>query len=94
MTAEDRRLGQQAFTVRSATEDTVTARVRLRADSAGQDATLDLGGYGDSSTNTFDDLLAGASVTVSKADATPVTVTVWPPTPTPWPPRCRRWSTR
>lgn len=67
-----------AFTVKSATEDAVTAGSGFVQTSAGQDATLDLGGglTATSSTNTFADLLAGVSVTVSKVDATPVTLTV------------------
>ena len=67
-----------AFIVKSATEDAVTAGSGFVQTSAGQDATLDLGGglTATSSTNTFADLLAGVSVTVSKVDATPVTLTV------------------
>ena len=45
-------------------------------------------------TNTFADLLPGATVTVSKADATGVTRDRGRATPTPSPPRCRPSSTR
>jgi flagellar hook-associated protein 2 len=67
-----------AFVVKSATEDAVTAGSGFVQTSPGQDATLDLGGglTATSSTNTFADLLAGVSVTVSKVDATPVTLSV------------------
>ncbi len=67
-----------AFVVKSATEDAVTAGSGFVQTSPGQDATLDLGGglTATSSTNTFADLLAGVSVTVSKVDATPATLTV------------------
>jgi len=66
------------FVVKSATEDAVTAGSGFVQTSPGQDATLDLGGglTASSSSNTFADLLAGVSVTVSKVDATPVTLTV------------------
>ena len=67
-----------AFVVKSATEDAVTAGSGFVQTSPGQDATLDLGGglTASSSSNTFADLLAGVSVTVSKVDVTPVTLTV------------------
>ena len=46
-----------------------------------------------SATNTFSNVMPGASFTVSKADATTdVTITVSSDR-TPWRPRCRRWST-
>ena len=67
-----------AFTLKSATEDAITAGSKFVATSPGADATIDLGGgiTASSSSNTFADLLSGVSVTVSKVDATPVTLTV------------------
>jgi flagellar hook-associated protein 2 len=67
-----------AFVVKSATETALTAGSGFVQTSAGQDATLDLGGglTATSSSNTFAELLAGVSVTVSKVDVTPVTLTV------------------
>jgi flagellar hook-associated protein 2 len=71
-----------AFTLKSATEDAITAGSKFVATSPGTDATLDLGGgvTASSSSNTFADLLSGVSVTVSKVEATPVTLTVAPDT--------------
>jgi flagellar capping protein FliD len=68
-----------AVMVVSATDTPATLGSHFVETSPGRDATLDLGGgiTATSSTNTFADLLAGVSVTVSKADpATPVNVTV------------------
>lgn len=66
------------FIVKSATETAATAGSGFVQTSAGQDATIDLGGgvTAKSPSNTFTDLLTGVAVTVSKVDATPVTVTV------------------
>jgi flagellar hook-associated protein 2 len=68
-----------AVMVVSATDTPATLGSHFVETSPGRDATLDLGGgvTATSSTNAFADLLAGVSVTVSKADpATPVTVAV------------------
>jgi flagellar hook-associated protein 2 len=69
-----------AFEVRSATETDVDGNVgsAFTRTVTAQDATIDLGGgvIASSATNTFDDLLAGVSVTVSKVSADPVTVSV------------------
>jgi flagellar hook-associated protein 2 len=66
------------FVVKSATETVATAGSGFLQTSPGQDATLDLGGgvVATSATNTFAELLTGVSVTVSKVDATPVTLGV------------------
>jgi len=66
------------ITVKSATEDAITAGSGFVQTSPGTDATIDLGGglTATSSSNTFADLLSGVSVTVSKIDPTPVTLTV------------------
>ena len=66
------------FIVKSATETPATAGSKFVQTSAGQDATLDLGGgiVATSSSNTFADLLTGVSVTVSKVDPAAVTLTV------------------
>jgi flagellar hook-associated protein 2 len=65
-------------TVKSATEDAVTAGSGFVQTSPGSDATLDLGAglTATSNSNTFADLLPGVSVTVSKIDPAAVTVTV------------------
>ncbi len=68
-----------AFLVKSATETEAAAGTAFLVTSPAQDATLDLGGglTASSASNTFSDLMAGVSVTVSKADsATPVTLAV------------------
>jgi flagellar hook-associated protein 2 len=66
------------FIVKSATETPATAGSKFVQTSAGQDATLDLGGgiVATSTSNTFADLLTGVSVTVSKVDPAAVTLTV------------------
>jgi flagellar hook-associated protein 2 len=66
------------FVVKSASETPATAGSKFVQTSAGQDATIDLGGgvTATSSTNTFADLLSGVSVTVSKVDPAAVTLTV------------------
>ena len=71
----------KAFTVRTATETDAdgTVGASFLTSTAAQDAMLDLGGglVASSGTNTFADLVAGVSVTVSKVDfTTPVTVSV------------------
>jgi flagellar hook-associated protein 2 len=63
----------------SATDTPATLGSQFLETNAGRDATIDLGGglTATSSSNTFTDLIAGVSVTVSKADpGTPVTITV------------------
>jgi flagellar hook-associated protein 2 len=67
-----------ALVVKSATEDALTAGSKFLVSTPAQDAMLDLGGglKATSSSNTFADLMTGVSVTVTKADSTPVTVTV------------------
>jgi flagellar hook-associated protein 2 len=63
----------------SATDTATTLGSQFLETSPGRDATIDLGGglTATSSSNTFNDLVAGVSVTVSKADpGTPVTITV------------------
>jgi flagellar capping protein FliD len=67
-----------ALTVKSATETALTAGSKFLVSTPAQDATLDLGGglQAVSSSNTFADLMTGVSVTVSKDDATPVTIGV------------------
>ena len=66
------------FIVKSATETVAQAGSGFLQTSPGQDATLDLGGgvVATSATNTFAELLTGVSVTVSKVDATAVTLGV------------------
>jgi len=66
------------FVVKSSTETVLTAGSAFVQTAPGQDATIDLGGgvTATSSTNTFADLLAGVSVTVSKVDTKPTTLTV------------------
>jgi flagellar hook-associated protein 2 len=66
------------FIVQSASETAATAGSGFVQTSAGQNATIDLGGgvSATSASNTFTDLLNGVAVTVSKVDATPVTLSV------------------
>jgi flagellar hook-associated protein 2 len=67
-----------AFTIASTTDDPALPGSSFQETIPGQDATLDLGGgiVAKSATNTFTDLLAGVSITVSKGQTASTTIAV------------------